>query len=288
MKELLTPCILQTIIICCTIISLAMIAVSAFRVWKEKEKHDSGTYVFISGSIIFIAITIFSYGFYQNNDILSFTSLASSIISIILAVVTIIYSFYTNNNSSNQVEKLNTAADKVEHTTNAYIESADKLNNKVDEILIKLNNVENTTSQLVNQKVIFNIKDEQNTDTQTDISDEMVDKVVNNTSIVGILALYIAIASKDERMVFPLSIIANHKAEFYCAGYLIAMSSINLLKVRLITKDDWSIKTLHYPASLKKNVTENIEKIINESKKKSFIEIKKRIDSYIEDHRAEE
>lgn len=39
MKNILTPYILQTIIICSTIISLAFIAVAAYRVYK-KQKRD--------------------------------------------------------------------------------------------------------------------------------------------------------------------------------------------------------------------------------------------------------
>lgn len=43
------------------------------------------------------------------SNALDFVSLASALISIILAVITIIYSFYSNSQSASQVETLNKA-----------------------------------------------------------------------------------------------------------------------------------------------------------------------------------
>ena len=38
MNTILTPCILQTIIICCTIIIITIIAVSAYRIKKGQQR----------------------------------------------------------------------------------------------------------------------------------------------------------------------------------------------------------------------------------------------------------
>lgn len=112
MNTILTPCILQTIIICCTIIIIMAIAVSAYRVSKGQQR-GWGSYIYYASILSIFAISIFSYCFYGNRNVLDFISLASALISIILAVITIIYSFYGNSQSASQVETLNKAAESV-------------------------------------------------------------------------------------------------------------------------------------------------------------------------------
>lgn len=98
MNTILTPCILQTIIICCTIIIITVIAVSAYRVNKGQQRSWR-SYIYYASILSIFTISIFSYCFYGNRNILDFVSLASALISIILAVITIIYSFYSNSQS---------------------------------------------------------------------------------------------------------------------------------------------------------------------------------------------
>ena len=47
MNTILTPCILQTIIICCTIIIITIIAVSAYRI-KKGQQRSWGAYIYLS------------------------------------------------------------------------------------------------------------------------------------------------------------------------------------------------------------------------------------------------
>ena len=45
MNTILTPCILQTIIICCTIIIITIIAVSAYRIKKGQQRSWEHIYI---------------------------------------------------------------------------------------------------------------------------------------------------------------------------------------------------------------------------------------------------
>lgn len=45
MNTILTPCILQTIIICCTIIIITIVAVSAYRI--KKDNNVVGEHIYI-------------------------------------------------------------------------------------------------------------------------------------------------------------------------------------------------------------------------------------------------
>ena len=69
--------------------------------------------------------------FYGNRNVLDFISLASAIISIILAVVTIVYSYFINSRSSSQIEQLNRAALDVSRATSSYDESAKSLEKNI-------------------------------------------------------------------------------------------------------------------------------------------------------------
>ena len=111
MNQLLTPCIVQTIIICCTIIIIALVILSGYRIHKQQAFSSEG-YIFISGILTVLAIAIFSYAFYSNRTVLDFISLASALISIILAIVTIIYSFYTNGRSIGQAGRRSTKSNQ--------------------------------------------------------------------------------------------------------------------------------------------------------------------------------
>lgn len=256
MKEILTPCILQTIIICCTIISLAMIAVSAFRVWKEKEKHDSGTYIFITGAIVFIAIAIFSYGFYQSSEILSFISLASSLISIILAVVTIIYSFYTNNRSASQVEKLNEAADDVKVAANdvkaaatSYNESAESLQENIKKIINAIERVEQKTDKLLSDGNASSAGGEnilQGFDVNLYIAN-----YIKISSPLGIMALYACIKAKEHNKSFRLELLGNDRVASYCGGFLVATISSGIISAIIDFNNNNKVSVVTYLDNVK-------------------------------------
>lgn len=73
---------------------------------------------------------------------MDFVSLASALISIILAIITIIYSFYSNSQSASQVETLNKAAESVKRATTSYAESAESLQDNISKIITAVNRVE--------------------------------------------------------------------------------------------------------------------------------------------------
>ena len=198
MNQLLTPCIVQTIIICCTIIIIALVILSGYRIHKQQAFSSEG-YIFISGILTVLAIAIFSYAFYSNRTVLDFISLASALISIILAIVTIIYSFYTNGRSIGQAEKLQEAAEEVQKATKAYSESAGSLQLNIQKILNKIDHVEANTNAIYNN--IYNVSDEKGTH-----SGSKTERFVGQSSKLGTMALYAGILAKDNNKRFPLSI----------------------------------------------------------------------------------
>ena len=146
MNEILTPCILQTIIICCTIIILGIIGVVAYGI-KKRGQRDWASYVFAASVFLTIGITIFSLCYCGDRNVLDFISLASAIISIILAVVTIVYSYFINSRSSGQIDQLNKAAQDVSKATLSYAESAESLQENINKILHEIKKVKQTLDE---------------------------------------------------------------------------------------------------------------------------------------------
>lgn len=274
MKDILTPCILQTVVICCTIIILAVISVSAYRIKKEQERKW-GSYIFTASVLLIIAIAIFSLCFYENRNVLDFISLASALISIILAVITIIYSYFINSRSSGQIDKLNKAAEDVSKATQLYELSAESLQDNIMKIISAVNRVEEkTTLILENSKASNNTA---NTDFSNFDLNKYVFGFVNTASPLGLMAVYACVKSKDKNKEFPLNLLGDEN-QAYCAGFLIATNSTGLLTVFI----DFYQRKANVTACLpvfSDAINEWIEKQTNAN---GMVSLKEKIDAYFD------
>lgn len=284
-EKLLTPDILQTIIICCTIIIIATIGVSAYRVY-QKQSRSWGSYIYYASILTLIGIIVFSNAFYGNRNVLDFVSLASALISIILAVVTILYSFYSNSQSAGQVEILNNAAKTVEKATLSYSESAESLQDNIKKIIDTVNRVEKKTDQIIgmtsesasgfgkNNNFRYLNGDLKNFDI-----DLYVNSYINTTSPLGIMAMYACIKSKDINKTWNLNLLTNDFNQNYCCGYLISIASVGFITLT-IDFNNKNVLVSDYLPKLKEVVFSWI-KTFDFSKIEGLQEIKDNIDQYL-------
>lgn len=255
MKELLTPCIVQTIIICCTIIIIALVVLSGYRIKKQLEQSWHG-YVFIASILTILAIIIFSYAFYGNRKVLDFISLASALISIILAIVTIIYSFYTNGSSIGQAEKLQEAAERVQQASEAYSESAGSLQENIQRIITVISRVEAKTDRLLDANNVTHSKNA-NIFSQFDLNN-YIEGYIGSASPLGIVAIYACIKSKDSKKSFPLNILGSKENGLYIYGFLVATVSSGLLSLDIDFEKD-NITANQYIEPLKEYTNKKLE-----------------------------
>ena len=163
MNEILTPCILQTIIICISSL-LALYCIASLIKSLAGKKNNCETchekkylsYKLIVGFLVFLLVILLTHKFYADDNVFNFMSFASAIISIILAVLTIIYSYYTNGTTSSSVEKLGNASKKIEGTlitvneaSQSYKESAESLKDNITLILQKLDQQIKDTNKVI-------------------------------------------------------------------------------------------------------------------------------------------
>ena len=125
-----------TLIIAGVLIVLAVIAPSilhvvfshqkkeeAFRKDKNgKQRYNSNSavwapIVFLSVLFLVVGICMFSFTYSACSRLLEFMSLSSAIVSIILAVLTIVYSYYTTNSNMKNLGKVEEGVDTIIETS---------------------------------------------------------------------------------------------------------------------------------------------------------------------------
>lgn len=283
MNEILTPCILHNIIICSTIIILSVVAVSAFRIHKVEEcqKNNSktekrsssclGMYIFLSSIVALIAVLIFSYAFYADKKVLDFMSLASALVSIILAVITIIYSFVINSQTSGQIDDLIQTSDSLQTAANnavdsaknmkdaaqqvlnasaSYKDTAYSLQKNIQTILDTMQHVDQTTNKLLESQEINNKFNEK--DLKYGLNETMVNNFIELSSPRGNVLMYACIKACDKHAVLMLEDIMEDNTLDYCRGFLIAAKSAGLFKLKIWADRSKGIELIEYHPTLKK------------------------------------
>lgn len=296
MNEILTPCILQIIIICSTIIILSVVAVSAFRIHKveecqknnsETEKRSNsclGMYIFLSSIVALIAVLIFSYAFYTEKKVLDFISLASALISIILAVITIIYSFVVNGQSTKQVDKListsenlQTTVKRVGEVTRLYKESANDLQGDVrilqGKLGLILKRLDTAITYMQGKEGDYEVtKSSLLRDTELN---PIIDKFNNSNSNAGVIIIYICSKVQETNMPCNLSKLFSEDIMYYL-GYLIALNAIGFTEANV----DFPAKTIK-SAKVAEKVLDGVKARFKlEAENEFMIEQKQKIDSY--------
>lgn len=224
--------IIITSIICLTLIALAGCVLSYFRI-KSERSVNTVSYIFWGSVILSISIAIYSHCYCENEKVLDFFSLASALISIILAVVTIVYSFYTNSRSNGQIEILNKAAQNVQRASQSYAESADSLDANIAKIINAINRVEAKADKILTQALSegsgvtneINPSDHHN---NFDIR-KYIKTFIEISSPVGVLAMYACILSYDKSIPFKITMFSDSDNTMYCAGFLVATTATGIV-----------------------------------------------------------
>ena len=309
MTEILTPCIVHNIIICSTIIILSVVAVSAFRIHKveecqknnsETEKKSSsclGMYIFLSSIVVLIAVLIFSYAFYTEKKVLDFISLASALVSIILAVITIIYSFVVNSQTAGQIDKLTktskslqtastkavesaevmkNAAQQVLNASTSYKDTAYSLQKNIQTILDTMQHVDQTTNKLLESQEINNKFNEK--DLKYGLNETMVNNFIELSSPRGNVLMYACIKACDKHAVLMLEDIMEDNSLDYCRGFLIAAKSAGLFKLRIWLDRSKGIEIIEYHPILKEILFKSCKSMETEF----YTRMIKKIDSLFE------
>lgn len=305
MNEILTPCILHNIIICSTIIILSVVAVSAFRIHKVEEcqKNNSetgkksssclGMYIFLSSIVVLIAVLIFSYAFYTEKKVLDFISLASALVSIILAVITIIYSFVVNSQTAGQIDKLTKTSKSLQTASTKAVESAEEMKNAAQQVVEASKLYDETAKSLdsniqkILEKVLGidrklgtsdNYEDKGNPNSNPKYTNNDYSDFCKRISFVGCMLLYACYKIEETKIELKIGNVFTNDDAMYHLGFAVALKAIGLIYVS-IDIDNQTISDAIMPSNLKTYIDERIKDEINDDNE-YFIEHKKKIDDY--------
>lgn len=269
------PCILQTIIICSTIVVVCLIGVSAYRVYKAQQR-SWGSYIFLASALLLLAITIFSHCFCQDRNVLDFISLASALISIILAVITIIYSYYTNSSNSTQIERLNKAAEEVRTATATYSDSAKELQDNITLIIKSINNVDEKTNKMFEMMTPSEITQVAREESYTPPHTEGEEQTIHNIVPLQIIVVYICKKAKESNKDWDLDLLPTSLRE-YTAGILVTLNSVGLITIKTNHK---TVKVLQLHKVLMEKVAPLIDEVVKDTSLNNIQVIKQNIDEY--------
>lgn len=238
--------------------------------------------MFIASILTILAIIIFSYVFYGNRKVLDFISLASALISIILAIITIIYSFIINNKSTEQIQslfttsnKLQEAATNVERASTQYEVTAESLHNNIDRILKKLDGIE--------AKVGLGSDYENNIRTaahaQLAENKNIIADFVRQSPLAGVLVFYACYMQIEKRKELNIKAVFDEDKAMYYVGFIMAANSVGISQIT-IDLDTMTIKNVAgLSAQMNDLITNRITTEIGNNNV-FVIETKAKIDKY--------
>ena len=303
LNYILTPCILQTVIICISsLIALYCIASIIKSLWGKKDnreicplekKSNCETchekkhllYKLIVVFLVFLLVILFSHKFYAYDNVFNFMSFASAIISIILAVLTIIYTYFTQGTTSSAAEKIEKASSEmkqvVKSISNArqtYDDSAETLNDNVKDILRRIKGISHKVGADTDYENVGELKNvDAGTSNEVDeFKEEVLTEFNKGNSNAGVIILYLCSKVKETEKECVLSDIFTDDTIMYFAGYIIALNVIGFTAIEI----DIATKTIK-SADIVDDLIEGAERRLSGALKNKFIkEYKQKIDDY--------
>ncbi|TDD75146.1 hypothetical protein [Flavobacterium caseinilyticum] len=244
-------------------------------------------FLYIIGILIMIIICLFTFNFGDQIELVAYISFALTITSLFLALISIIYAFYSNMSLSQTLSQLNSASNKVDESSNKLTESTIKLNQQIENIPVLLKSLEgkvDNTHKLVSD--VYNKEIIPKDASTTVISKEIFDKFYKFSSPSGLLALYATYLSFKTKKKFSLSELEYSTSlikKDYTNGFLVACSSFSFF-TRKDYSEDWVIPNFNEDVS--ENIKSELEKRISEMDEEDreyLTHEKKLIEDFFED-----
>ena len=142
------------------IVAIVFIGLKYGTSLKDKRLHLG----YICGICIFLIVELATYICIQSDhsvEIVSYISFASTLSSLILSVVAIIYAIVSNNKGEVQYGKIDTASSKITDSVSEFSKKSEELTQGLSDVLTKLDEVKNISIaqlQLASAKLAICLK----------------------------------------------------------------------------------------------------------------------------------
>lgn len=271
--------------------SILQVILSSSRKDLEEKNNDSrnlrsavwAPIVFIGTFMVLIGICIFSFEFSGCSVLLDFMSLASAIVSIILAVLTIVYSYYTTGASSRNIENVQESVKDLKKTAKSMDDvslsldkGAKKLSDNLKLIFERLDVIEKNTRPVADY--IDEGAPESSKSTANRLQDVDFELILKNCPKVPLMFLY-ACGKLNVNQEIRLDDLFDEDPApvtmMYVLGFSSALKMMGLLELTVKPKD-----FMVQVRFVNKKLIDAVNKKVSSKSKDSFIiNLKRKIDS---------
>lgn len=249
-----------------TVVLLSIIAI-IFLVLKYHKNDGNGKIhvYYISGLLVLLIVELVTYicvNDENSTQIVNYISFASTISSLFLSVVAIIYAIVSNNKGEAQYAKIDKASDRITTSVDKFSSMSTDLTSNINSILIKLDEIK-TISDETRKTVSQNnqLHTGHNSRIDPSIVGKIIDGYIKGGSFYGNLGLLSCVYSKDKNRPFNLLEILPGFTD-YLYGYLIASSALGVVTTQIINNQ---VSVIAYEPSLKQKLIDNIHEFIKKS-----------------------
>lgn len=198
---------------------------------------------YIVGILLAIIVLLMVYKFSENINLVNYISFAAGITSIFLAVISIVYAFYSNISQTSTLGKIDIASANLNRASEEIKDSSEKLSNELEELrqIIESipDNIEKISSKIDSTNELLSNNNLSETNTDTISNEQLLNIFYKNFSIFGMLGLYIACLCKDFNKDFNCETIDVFNPNqtiglqniYYLYGCFITLSSLNILRL---------------------------------------------------------
>ena len=274
-----------TLIVSGVIIFLAVVAPSILQIILSSgkdvnEKRNEGKnvrssvwapIVFMGTFMVLVGISMFSFRFSDCPMLLDFMSLASAIVSIILAVLTIVYSYYTTSASMKNLGKLEESADTIVETSDQIGKISiqiDKLETMVEELKPYIEKEMQKLGEAFNSVNYDNATKSSDTTPNDNVSFDYTN-FITTFSPFGILFLHMCVKCEGKRPEISFQEIAKifeQNAIQYFMGILVTLYSLFGIPIVEVDYDNSLIIVGQIDNSFKKAIEVRMNELSEESR----------------------
>lgn len=245
---------------------LSIIAIIYLFLRHKKDEASSNIHLYyISGIATLIILELVTYICVNNDNttnIISYISFASTLSSLILSLVAIIYSIVSNKQGESQYKKIDNASDKISLSVDRFQSMTEELTMEMKNIITRVDELKEISKET--QKCVQGINQGSNSsyikgkNIDTNV---FVENYIKAGSFLGNLSILACIYSQKKNKPFKLSDITDVMPDYFY-GYIISSSAMGIIITAVV---DDSFKCNFIYQGVEKQVLHNIENFINNS-----------------------
>lgn len=227
--------IIQLVIVCVAIFAISL----CFLRSKFDEKNKTIHLLYISGILSFLIVELLSYICVKSDTdgktITSYVAFASTLSSLILSVVAIIYTIVTNKKGDGVYVKIENSVDKLMATSDKLDSVSAIISSSLTNFQGSLSHIEKIskdTNQAVKEMSSTVSINNFNEDGGNVSLDDVLAQIIKVGSAFGNLALLACCYSYRTKKDFDLNVVCKNAVE-YSYGYLVSVSTLLFITINI-------------------------------------------------------